>query len=219
MQVRDTFASLGEGRFTSRLLPGGESAAMRREISREQRAQRRLMSRRRRRERWLARRRRRQLAGIERQLLGRTPRHFAGWWPFAGRERQVTREASGLEAKVGRAVEAALERHREELWAEFQRVLDVRLRLAVEAAERRGLASERRISEETRSAVAAASEQNEKAINRVSSEMWRSMDRRLSREAKRIEKEVERSVGVEMGRMYLRLSRPADPEVLRGRRR
>lgn len=202
-----------------RIAPGGESSRVRREIRRSQKAERRLQERRRRKERWLARRRRRQLANIERQLLGVPARRFGLSLPLWGREDDAEPGTTELDARIGRVVESALERELERVRRELEQTLDLRIRQVMETMERRQSESERRIRGQNEQSITVVSEQAERSINRVNAEMWRSLDLRLRRETERIEKEVERSVGVEMGRMYLRLSRASEGEVLRGRRR
>lgn len=192
-----------------RFVPGGESGQLRRQLRRRQRAERKLKQRMRRKERGIARRRERQLVNIERQLLGRSPGRFSFSLPFAKRqeEEEESTGRSELDSRIAAAVEQALARQREELIREFQQTIDFRVRLAVKAMEHRQQESEERVVERA-----------EKAISRVTGDMAQSLDRRLGKEAERIEKEVERSIGVEMGRMYLRLSKPAEGDALPGRR-
>jgi hypothetical protein len=188
-----------------RFRPGGESARLRRELRRRRRAERRLQGRRRRQKRWLARRQRRELASLERRLLGRGPARFLSRFSRSGTD--VETGSLELESRIAKAVEAALARQREQLWSEFQQALDLRIRLAVRRMEHQQEQSEQRVIE-----------RGQTSINKVTGEMWQSIDRRLGKEADRIEKEVERNVAVEMGRMYLRLSRPAEGSALPGRR-
>ena len=192
-----------------RFRPGGESGQLRRQLRRQQKAERRMKARQRRRSTWLARRRRREFANLERQLLGGHPTGLISRFSRSEAEAEVEPETgpSVLDSRISAAVEAALARQREELIREFQQTIDFRVRLAVKAMEHRQQESEERVVERA-----------EKAISRVTGDMAQSLDRRLGKEAERIEKEVERSVGVEMGRMYLRLSKPAEGDALPGRR-
>ena len=188
-----------------RFRPGGEAAGLRREMRRRQRTERRLRSRRRVQRRWLARRERRELASLERRLIGRGR---AGFFARFSRSQEVPEpDLSSLDARITTAVEGALARQREQLMSEFQQTLDFRVRLAVKAMEHRQQESEEK-------AVQRANQ----SINNVTDEMLRIIDTRLEQESKRIVEEIERSVGAEMGRMYLRLSKPAEGGALPGRR-